>query len=74
MLGIKEKLKVFMDLFGDTMTDLADTLQISYQSISKKMNGHTDFKLTEIKQIKERYHLSPEEVDYIFFNEETGNI
>ena len=67
MIGTKEKLKEFMDIFGDNLTKLADYLGISYQSISKKLNGHTDFKLTEIRMIKERYNLTAEEVDYIFF-------
>lgn len=74
MIGIKEKLKVFMDLYNENLADLAEALGISYQSISKKVNGHSDFKLGEIQQIKDRYSLSAEEIDYIFFNKETDSI
>ena len=74
MIGIKEKLRIFMELFGDTLTELADALDISYQSVSKKINGHTDFKLTELKIIKDRYNLTAEEMDYIFFNDEINSI
>ena len=70
MEGTKERLRQVMDLFGDNFTDLAKYIGISYQALSKKLNGHVDFKRVEIALIKNRYNLTPEEVDFIFFNEE----
>lgn len=68
MFGIKEKLKEIMNLYGEKFTDLSKALGISYQSTIKKINGDSDFKLSELRIIKERYNLSPEEVNYIFFD------
>lgn len=68
MFGIKEKLKEIMNLYGEKFTDLSKALGISYQSTIKKINGDSDFKLSELRIIKERYNLSPEEINYIFFD------
>lgn len=57
-----------MDIYGDTLESLANYLNITYQTLSKKMNGHVDFKRTEILKIKQRYNLSAEQVDNIFFS------
>ncbi len=70
MLGLKEKLKEFMDIFGDSTMELAKAIGITYQSMNKKINGHSDFKLGEIKKIKNRYNLTAEEIYYIFFYNE----
>ncbi len=67
-------LKSFMALNGDTIRDLADYLGISPQSVSYKINEkviNTDkieFKQGEIAKIKERYNLSADQVEAIFFN------
>ena len=64
----KEKLKSVMALHGDTIKTLAEYLGISEQSLCNKINENgTEFKQGEIKAIKDRYNLSPEEVDAIFF-------
>ena len=61
-------LRSVMCLHGDTNKDLAELLDISEQSISAKINENgTEFKQGEIAKIKDRYGLSPEEVDVIFF-------
>jgi len=57
-----------MDIYGDTLESLANYLNITYQTLSKKMNGHVDFTRTEILKIKQRYNLSAEQVDNIFFS------
>lgn len=57
-----------MDIYGDTLESLANYLNIAYQTLSKKMNGHVDFTRTEILKIKQRYNLSAEQVDNIFFS------
>lgn len=62
-------LKSVMVLNGDTIRDLAEYLQITPQSVSDKINERrTEFKQGEIALIKERYGLSADQVDAIFFN------
>ena len=65
---MKWKLRDIMDEYGDTMEDLATYLEVAYPTLSKKLNQHTDFTQTEIKKIKLRYNLTPEQVDIIFFS------
>lgn len=62
-------LKSIMALHDDTIRDLADYLGISPNSVSSKINENgTEFKQGEIAKIKERYNLSPDQVDEIFFS------
>ena len=62
------KLKSIMILHGDTSKNLAKFLGISEQSVCNKINENgTEFKQGEIVKIKDRYNLSPVEVDTIFF-------
>lgn len=64
----KELLRSIMVLHGDKNKDLADMLEISEQSVSAKINENgTEFKQGEIAKIKNRYNLTPEEVEAIFF-------
>ena len=62
-------LKSVMVLYGDTIQDLAKFLVITPQSVSAKINERgTEFKQGEIAAIKERYNLSADQVEAIFFN------
>jgi hypothetical protein len=62
-------LKSVMALHNDTNKDLANYLRITEQSLSNKINERdTEFKQGEIAAIKERYDLSAEQVEQIFFN------
>lgn len=67
-------LKSYMALNGDTIRDLAEFLGISPQSVSYKINEKVinkdkiEFKQGEIAAIKERYNLSADQVEAIFFN------
>lgn len=64
----KELLRSVMVLHGDTNKTLAAFLGISEQSVSNKINENgTEFKKGEIAKIKERYNLSCDQVDRIFF-------
>lgn len=64
----KELLRSIMVLHGDTNKDLAEMLGISEQSVSGKINENgTEFKQGEIAKIKDRYNLTPEQVESIFF-------
>ena len=64
----KALLRSIMALYGDTNKDLADYLDITEQSLSKKINeNETEFKQGEIKLIKIRYGLTADQLDLIFF-------
>ena len=56
-------------LYGDRQEDLASYIGISSQRFSMKLNGKdgAEFTQGEIAKVKERYNLTGEEVDAIFF-------
>lgn len=62
-------LKSKMALYGDKQKDLAQKLEISETSLSKKMNetGKAEFTKKEMQKIKEIYDLTVEELNVIFF-------
>ena len=57
-----------MKLHEDTQVELAKGLEMAISSLSYKINGKTPFNANEIKKVKVRYNLTPDEVDEIFFN------
>lgn len=65
----KKELKVEMLRHGDSGETLAQALDITNVTLSKKMNGASDFTRKEMMQIKERYSLSDERLFEIFFAE-----
>ena len=67
----KNELVSKMKKFGDRNEDLAKYIGISPQRFSAKLNGTggADFTRSEIQKIKERYNLTAEEVDIIFFTQ-----
>ncbi len=60
-----------MKLFGDTNASLAKAIGISPQRLSAKINetGGAEFVQGEIERIKDRYNLTPDEVNDIFFTQ-----
>lgn len=58
-----------MKLFGDTQEDLAKYIGISLQRFNAKLNetGGAEFTQGEIQKIKEKYNLTCEDLDDIFF-------
>ena len=62
-------LKAKMVLNGDTIQTLANSLGINRQNASIKVNGKREFKQSEIAAIVERYKLTYDEIDSIFFRE-----
>ena len=61
-------LRSVMVLNGDTNATLAEFLGITEQSVSNKINENgTEFKQGEIARIKDKYNLTSEQVDSIFF-------
>ena len=64
----KAKFKSVMVLHGDTQGRLAEVLEMAQETLSRKLNEQGQFSQSEIKAIKERYDLTPDEVDAIFLN------
>ena len=67
----KQKLRSIIVYNDDTQTKLANYLGMANQTFSKKINEKdgAEFSQTEIKLIKEKYQLSAEEIDDIFFSQ-----
>lgn len=65
----KKWLEAEMKRFGDTGSTLADALNISEVTLSRKKNGESDFTRGEMAIIKNRYALSADMIDQIFFTE-----
>ncbi|HHX62491.1 MAG TPA: XRE family transcriptional regulator [Epulopiscium sp.] len=64
-----KKLKSIMALHGDTGGMLAKAINLSHTRFSAKLNDkNAEFTQSEMQTIKDRYNLTPEEVDDIFFN------
>lgn len=65
----KRLLESKMKLHGDTNASLAEAIGLSPQSLSSKKNGTNgkEFGTSEILCIKERYSLTAEEINDIFF-------
>lgn len=63
----KNLLKSKQVLNGDTDAELAAALGISPQTYSAKINGKVEFIAREIKDIRNRYQLSDDDVMNIFF-------
>lgn len=57
-----------MLLKDDNITTLSLKLGISRQTLSLKIDGLTDFKLSEVKEICKMYELTESEMLQIFFN------
>ena len=65
----KNKLESQMKLFGDTAGDLAKFIGISRATFSYKINEKSsEFTQSEIAKIKEKYNLTADQVDNIFFD------
>lgn len=65
--NLRFKVRKMLAAFGEDQSDLADLLGITYQSVSLKLNGHSEFKRSELIAIKQHYKLTPEQFMYIFF-------
>lgn len=60
-------LKSIMVLNGDNIKTLALKLNLSRQTLSLKIDGINDFKLSEVKKICKLYELTEKEMLQIFF-------
>ena len=70
----KQKLRAVLALQGDTQRTLAEYLGLSENRLSNKINGTggADFTQTEILLIKDKFGLSSEQLDEIFFNSDVS--
>ena len=66
----KNELVSVMKKHGDRNEDLAKYIEISPQRFSAKLNGSkgAEFTQSEIQKVKEKYNLTCEQVDQIFFD------
>lgn len=64
----KQLLKAKIVEHGDTQAQLAATIGISASNLNEKINGKVSFRQNEIAAIRNRYSLSAQEVDLIFFS------
>lgn len=67
----KKGLRIILISNEDNQGELARYLGISEQTLSKKINERegAGFNQREIKLIKDKYNLSPKQVDEIFFDQ-----
>lgn len=63
-------LKAKMVANGDTQADLAKAIGISAATLNYKINGKVSFRASDITAIRQRYNLSADDVDLIFFGNE----
>ena len=70
----KNFLEAEMKRHGDTGGTLADHLGIARSTFSMKINetNGAEFTQNEIRKIKQRYDLTPDQVDEIFFAAEVS--
>lgn len=53
---------------GISVTFIAKSLGISRTGLYKKLNGKTEFKVSEISKMKDILNITPKERDAIFFS------
>lgn len=68
---LKQKIRDMLAKFGHTQTDLAEALGITYQSVSIKLNGKSDFTRSEIYRIMKMYNLTSDQLYDIFFSDDS---
>ena len=54
---------------GDTQEKLAKDMGLQTSALNMRINGKIEFRRNEIIFIKQRYNLSSDEIDSIFFDE-----
>ena len=63
----KRMFKSKMYLYGDTGKTLAKYLGVSPATVSNCLNNRAEFSQSQIGKIKDRYELTADEVNDIFF-------
>ena len=67
---IGKKIKALMTVRNIKRSDLAKELDISYNTLTKKLNGKREFSINEILKIKEIFNMDVELCANIFFNDD----
>jgi hypothetical protein len=62
-------LKAVITKNGENLSILAEAMGMPTSALSQRISGRVDFRRNEIRFIKNRYKLTCEEVDMIFFEE-----
>lgn len=57
---------------GDNQKTVAAALGLAQSALSNRLNGKVDFRMEEIKIIRDRFKLTPEQTITIFFNEKVS--
>ena len=63
-----------MKLFGDSQKSIAEAMNISLTRVNEKINETrgAEFRKREIQFLRDRWNLTPEEVDMIFFEKKVS--
>lgn len=64
------RIKGLLKIFRISRRKLSEEMGISYNSLTKKLNGKRDFSYDELKVIKRVFGLNCEMCGNIFFNQE----
>lgn len=62
----KSKVGQYLKSRGSTQREAAKVLHLTETSFSNKANGYREFKLDEIKKLKDAYGMTWEEVEEVF--------
>ena len=65
----KAAMKSTMAKHSDTQEQLAEALNMQTSGLNARINGHVDFRASEIVLIIKRYGLSSQETMEIFFDD-----
>lgn len=61
-------LKRIIEKNGDTHARLADAIGVTKKKLRRKLNRKSEFTLSELRTIIDRYRLTPVEVYMVFFS------
>lgn len=64
-----QKLNDLINESGISFTAICAKMGITRRSLYNKVNGRTDFKVSELNALQRILHMTAEERDSIFFNE-----
>lgn len=68
----KQLLKAAIMAHDGNQESLASAMSISLSQLSLRINGHRDFRASEIAFIRDRYNLTDADVCQIFFAEKVS--
>lgn len=66
MARLYSKLRGLMREFGDTQDDLARVLLLSRISVSNRLRGTAEWKLSEMYALMDRYHVPHDRLHEVF--------